>query len=84
MKSAQEHTELRAVACEGLVFADLDLWADSEQSESEAGSWPSFGCLHQRSYQDKCAIKEPRRSKVLNYGSKLPRHRDTNQSVSQT
>ena len=42
IKSAPEHTELRAVACDGLVFTDLDLWADSEQSESETGPWPSL------------------------------------------
>ena len=42
IKSAQEHAELRAVVCDGLVFTDLDLWADSEQSESETGPWPSL------------------------------------------
>ena len=33
---------MRVVACDGVVFTDLDLWADSEQFEYEAGPWPSL------------------------------------------
>ena len=59
IKSAQEHTGLRAVACDGLVFTDLDLWADSEQSESETGPWPSLDVSTSESLKTNALSKSP-------------------------
>ena len=59
MKSAQENTELRAVACDGLVFTNLDLWVDSKQSESETGPWPSLDASTSEGFKTNALSKSP-------------------------
>ena len=59
MKSAQEHTKLGAVACDGLVFTDLDLLADSEQSDSETGPWPSLDVSTSNALKTNALSKSP-------------------------